>query len=153
MKQLITFLKFNSWTWTILVSFLCYLLVGNVQTSSSYSFNWPQALIATFGIFAGLLSIVKAALFLFFRRLHDYLYGHRTKPDPGKPEGQQDPNQPYFNQSFYDFRGLEKAPYQLKWLKLLIPLFFFALFTVLVVIIFVEILSVVTVGEIYISNL
>jgi uncharacterized membrane protein YhaH (DUF805 family) len=151
-KKALTYLKFHSWTYTVILTFALYLVSGKIPTSANYSFNWVQALIATLGILLGVLSVTKAALWLFLRRFHDYLYGHRCKPDPSKPEGEQAPPKKYFNQSFYDFRGLEKDGYRLRHTKLIIALFIFCLFLVIAVVIFLKVVSVAAVGEIYVSN-
>jgi hypothetical protein len=152
LKKLSSFLKHQSWTWTIFTAFILYIASSKMKTSSDYTFNWVQALIATLGILLGMLSIVKFGFWLFFRKLHDYLYGHRCKPDPSKPAGEGNPPQKFFNASFHDFRGLDKAPYEIKWLKLVLTLFMFSVLLIIAVIIFLKVISVSTVGDIYVSN-
>jgi hypothetical protein len=148
MKKATNFLKYHHWIWLLLVTFITYLIAGNYKTSTSYTFNWLQALVATFGIFAGCLAIVKMSLWLFLRKFYNYIYGHKVVADEEHPE----PVKKYFSMSFYDFRGLDKVNPKQKWIKFVVPLFFFSLFTILVVIIFLKVLSVVAVGDIYISN-
>jgi hypothetical protein len=149
MESVIKFFKRNSWTWMVAVTFGLYLISTKIPTSSSYSFNWLQALIATLGILIGVLAITKGALWLFFRKIHDYLYGHKCKPDTTKPEGEQQPQAAYFNQSFFDFRGLITNH---KHVRLALAIFIFSLFLIVAVIIFLKMVSVAAVGEIYISN-
>lgn len=138
-KSISRFLKFHDWMWSILLGFLAYWLtnwgpssIGGVPMTY-YAINWIQALLATGGIMAGLLFITRLGLYFYFKKIHNYIWGHKYKDLPWT--NNSDGKRKFMLFSQLDFKSLTS------WQKLLLATFLVSALFCAALVVFLKMLS------------